>query len=111
MVGAQGDRDGAAGDSVGGEICVSKYSNKSWDGYLRYVGTPTSQPPTQAPTTAPTNPPTTAPATEAQPTTAAPTTAPTTEAPPTTAAPTTAAETRPQTNVPIIGHDSYTVRI
>ena len=39
MVGAHGDKDGLDGDSSGNEINISKYTNKNWDGVLRYVGT------------------------------------------------------------------------
>ena len=38
MIGAHGNSDGRDGDSSGNEICITKYSNKNWDGVLRYVG-------------------------------------------------------------------------
>ena len=42
-VGAHGDRDGANGDSGGGEISVTKYYSHPWDGVLRYVGYDSTQ--------------------------------------------------------------------
>ena len=42
MIGAHGNSDGRDGDSGGNEISITKYSNKNWDGVLRYVGKDTS---------------------------------------------------------------------
>ena len=42
LIGAHGNSDGRDGDSGGGEISITKYSNKNWDGVLRYVGKDTS---------------------------------------------------------------------
>ncbi|MBP5678782.1 MAG: C40 family peptidase [Bacilli bacterium] len=38
MIGAHGNQDGHDGDSGGNEISITNYSNKNWDGVLRYVG-------------------------------------------------------------------------
>lgn len=38
MVGAHQNSDGKGGDSSGNEISITKYKNKSWAGYFRYVG-------------------------------------------------------------------------
>ena len=38
MIGAHSNSDGQDGDSSGGEISVSEYTDKKWDGVLRYVG-------------------------------------------------------------------------
>lgn len=43
MIGAHGNSDGADGDSGGNEISITKYSNKNWDGVLRYVGNSTTE--------------------------------------------------------------------
>jgi cell wall-associated NlpC family hydrolase len=42
MIGAHGNTDGRDGDSGGNEISITKYSNKNWDGVLRYVGSGTA---------------------------------------------------------------------
>ena len=38
MIGAHSNTDGHDGDSSGGEISVTDYKDKKWDGVLRYVG-------------------------------------------------------------------------
>ncbi len=48
MIGAHGNSDGRDGDSGKNEICITKYSNKNWDGVLRYVGKDTSTSPSSS---------------------------------------------------------------
>ena len=133
MVGAHGDTDGSQGDSSGGEISVSNYSNKNWEGVLRYKGTtpattPGTPPPTQSPVrptdppvtqpgtppvTQPGTPPVTQPQPPTEPTPPTQPQPPTEPTPPTQPQPPTAPETAGST-VPIIHSGTpteYTIRI
>ena len=55
LIGAHGNSDGRDGDSSGNEISITNYSNKNWDGVLRYVGTGTAEQ-SSTPVTVPTAP-------------------------------------------------------
>ncbi len=55
LIGAHGNSDGQDGDSSGNEISITNYSNKSWDGVLRYVGKNTAEA-SNDPVTVPTAP-------------------------------------------------------